>query len=116
MAAADPQLSQSLVLRVVLLQESLGGAPEKQKRSEAHRVTSWGAGSAGHAWGPPGRLHGLRHGAWAALVHADDVSDLSAGLVVHLVFTPGRRRPGAIASPCLLGRLSLSFPGCFGPT
>lgn len=49
MAATDPQLSQSLVLRVVLLQESLGGAPEKQKRSEAHRVTSWGAGSAGRA-------------------------------------------------------------------
>lgn len=34
----DPQLSQSLILRVVFLQEDLGGLPERRKRSGVHTV------------------------------------------------------------------------------
>lgn len=112
----DPQLCQSLILRVVFLRESCGGPPERRQRSGVYRVTPWGAGSSDHPRPiPPGQLHRHRHGGWAALVHADDVSYLSAGLRL-----PGWRVGAAYhhrpSLRRLLGWLSLSLLGSFGRT
>ena len=45
----DPQLSQGLILRVVFLQEDLGGLPERRRRrSGVHKVTP----GSGQPWPP----------------------------------------------------------------
>ena len=118
----DPQLSQSLILGVVFLHERRWGPPERSKRSRVHRVTPWGVGSPGHPRDPPGWLHWHRNRTRAALVHADDVADLPAGLCPPS--GRGVRAADQVSVLCglrigtrprLLGRLSLSLSCGFGP-